>query len=76
MKTNKPIFTRPLATAALLLTIFAGLSSCTSEEPIKPASSYGPILPAVVPDTLIVDPGNPTPTLKVSILKLPDPVPE
>lgn len=76
MKTNTTTTNRPLATAALLLTIFAGLSSCESAEPIKPNSVYGPILPAVVPDTLIIDPNDPTPMPTVPIIKLPDPQPE
>lgn len=61
MRTNPTILTRRLATAALLLTIFVGLSSCNSEEPVKPKSAYGPILPPVVPDTLTTDPRNPKP---------------
>ena len=65
MKTNTTIINRPLATAALLLTIFAGLSSCDVKEPIKPKSAYGPILPAVVPDTLTVDPNQPVPIVKL-----------
>ncbi|MBC8152588.1 MAG: hypothetical protein H7Z72_06725 [Bacteroidetes bacterium] len=61
MKTNATILIRPLAVAALLLTIFAGLSSCNPEKPVKPKSVYGPILPAVMPDTLVVDPNDPKP---------------
>lgn len=73
MKTNPTIITRPLVTAVLLLTIVAGLSSCETAEPVKPKSAYGPILP---PDTLTVDPNNPTPTSTVPIIKLSDPQPE
>ena len=76
MKTNAILITRPLATAALLLTIFAGLSSCNSDEPVKPTSSYGPILPPVVTDTLTVNPNVPGPTPTLPIVKLPDPRPE
>lgn len=61
MKTNSAIITRPLTSAALLLTIFVGLSSCTSDEPVKPKPAYGPTLPAVAPDTLTTDPRNPKP---------------
>lgn len=60
MKMNT-IITRPLATAALLFAIFASLSSCNSDEPVKPQSAYGPILPDFVPDTLIVHPYEPEP---------------
>lgn len=76
MKTNITLLARPLATAALLLTIVAGLSSCNSDEPVKPKSAYGPILPAVVSDTLIVNPNVPGPTPTLPIVKLPDPLPE
>lgn len=71
MKTNTTIIRRPLATAALLLTIFAGLSSCESAEPVKPKSAYGPILPPVIADTLII---QPTDTLIVQPTN-PNPVP-
>lgn len=63
MKTNTTILIRPLAIAALLFTLFAGLSSCDLQEPVKPKSTYGPILPAVVPDTLTTDPNNPMPIM-------------
>ncbi|WP_461052813.1 hypothetical protein [Spirosoma arcticum] len=56
MKPNTATITRPLVTAALLLTLFIGLSSCESTEPVKPKSAYGPIGPAVIPDTLVADP--------------------
>ena len=72
MKTNTTFILRPLVTAALLLSIAAGLSSCDSAEPVKPESANGPVLPAVVPDTLTIDPNEPTPTPIVPIVKLPD----
>ena len=56
MKTNTTAINQPLATAALLLTLFVGLSSCESTEPVKPKSAYGPIGPPVIPDTLVADP--------------------
>lgn len=72
MKTNPTIIHRPLITAALLLTLIVGLSSCDSAEPLKPASAYGPILPPVIPDTLTVNPPNPEPIHIGPITKLPD----
>lgn len=73
MNTNTPNIRRPLATAALLLTLFMSELACDSAEPVTPKPVAVHILPPTVADTLTVDPDNPKPTPIKPIVKLPNP---